>query len=79
MITHETATWFIDGDRCGGVLLVRKADAASVYMQGEEAAETRRNVEKLEAISGAAFPGLFDAYCTTYSEVLETDTDYSHR
>lgn len=82
MITHETPQWFIDQDRMGHILLVRKSDCGSVYMQGDDAALMRRNVEALEqchADDGAAFNRAFTHLCEGYSDVLETDIDYSHR
>jgi hypothetical protein len=39
-----------DDDRFGGITLTRKADGADVYFQGDDAAQFRADVEKLDKI-----------------------------
>lgn len=75
MISHETNDWFIDGDRHGGVLLVRKADAASIYFcPGDDAKAIRETVELIESISDEFnFARRFNEACQVYGDQLDRD------
>lgn len=72
--SHETPEWWAAFDRMGHVLIVRKADAASVYLQGDDArafdaqmSNIRHQVENY----GEDFNRLLGLVCEAYSEVLE--------
>lgn len=77
MFVHmETERYRLSTDYMGFYELVRLADNASAYFQGEDADLWRRNMSALEATYGDDEAGLtrsFDFLCEGYDEILEQE------
>lgn len=74
MFTHtETDRYRLSFDAMGFVELFRKADGASAYFQGDDAALWWRNLDAMEKTHADDEPALirsFDFLCEGYDEVL---------
>jgi hypothetical protein len=74
-IRYETSKYRLEQDRFGFVLLVRKADGATAFFQGDDADLWDRNMSSLESIktwnAGNSPDNSFDFLCSGYDDILE--------
>ena len=77
-LEHETSRYSLHSDRFGHFRLVRRADLAEQYFQGDDADLWRRNIDAIVAIdqrngwgTNNSFDASFDCLCSGYDDVLE--------
>lgn len=80
-IQFETERYALSQDRFGHFRLTRKADNASAYFQGDDAALWDSNMEMLETLeesqgwrAGNSLVKSFDFLCSGYDEVLQVES-----
>lgn len=72
---HVTASYRLDAHRFGCYELVRLADGATAFFQGDDAALWERNMDAIEGIKewnvGNSLDQSFDFLCSGYDDILE--------
>lgn len=77
-LSHETARYSLHFDRIGNYTLVRRADKASHYFQGDDARLWDRNMEAILDLDaskswapGHSLDTSFDFLCSGYDDILK--------